>query len=36
MNTESKPLDGWNDLPWKQFERQVFKLQKRSATRSQA
>jgi hypothetical protein len=29
MDTESKPMDGWNDLPWKQFERQGFKLQKR-------
>src|SRR2546430_12806682 len=29
MNTESKPMYGWNDLPWRQFERQVFKLQKR-------
>ena len=29
MNTESKPMYGWKDLPWKQFERQGFKLQKR-------
>src|SRR5438132_5565404 len=35
MNTESKPMYGWNDLPWKQFERQVFKLQKRIYRASQ-
>ena len=23
------PMDGWNTLPWKKFQRQVFKLQKR-------
>src|SRR3989454_3198039 len=35
MNTESKPMYGWKDLPWKQFERQVFKLQKRIYRASQ-
>jgi len=35
MNTESKPMYGWNDLPWRQFERQVFKLQKRIYRASQ-
>jgi RNA-directed DNA polymerase len=35
MNTVSKPMYGWNDLPWKQFERQVFKLQKRIYRASQ-
>jgi RNA-directed DNA polymerase len=35
MNTVSKPMYGWNDLPWKQFERQVFKLQKRIDRASQ-
>src|SRR5260221_14630537 len=35
MNTESKPMYGWKDLPWKQFERQVFKLQKRVYRASQ-
>ena len=23
------PMDGWNTLPWKKFQRQVFKLQQR-------
>jgi hypothetical protein len=23
------PMDRWNTLPWKKFQRQVFKLQKR-------
>jgi RNA-directed DNA polymerase len=23
------PMDGWNTLPWKKFQRQLFKLQKR-------
>ena len=27
--TTAQPMDGWNTLPWTQFERQVFKLQKR-------
>ena len=35
MDTVSKPMYGWNDLPWKQFERQVFKLQKRIYRASQ-
>jgi hypothetical protein len=26
MDTGSTPMYGWNDLPWKKFERQVFKL----------
>lgn len=25
----TKPMDGWNTLPWKKIERSVFKLQKR-------
>src|SRR5215210_6347642 len=25
----TEPMYGWKDLPWKRFERQVFKLQKR-------
>jgi RNA-directed DNA polymerase len=28
MNT-AQPMYEWNDLPWKQFERQTYKLQKR-------
>ncbi len=35
MDTGSKPMYGWKDLPWKQFERQVFKLQKRIYRASQ-
>ncbi len=35
MDTVSKPMYGWNNLPWKQFERQVFKLQKRIYRASQ-
>src|SRR5437879_11251308 len=35
MNTTSKPMYGWNELPWKQFERNVFKLQKRIYRASQ-
>lgn len=27
--TTAQPMDKWNALPWKRFERQVFKLQKR-------
>jgi RNA-directed DNA polymerase len=27
--SRSEPMYGWKDLPWKRFERQVFKLQKR-------
>jgi RNA-directed DNA polymerase len=33
--TTAQPMDGWNTLPWKQFERQVFKLQKRIYQASQ-
>ena len=29
MTTATKPMDEWNTLPWKHFERQVFKLQTR-------
>jgi len=29
MNTVSKPMYKWQDLPWKKIQRQVFKLQKR-------
>lgn len=29
MNTVEKPMYKWNTLPWRPFERQVFKLQKR-------
>jgi RNA-directed DNA polymerase len=29
MNTAQQPMYGWQDLPWKQIERSVFKLQKR-------
>jgi RNA-directed DNA polymerase len=29
MNTATRPLYKWQDLPWKKFERAVFKLQKR-------
>ena len=35
MDTVAIPMDGWKDLPWKQFERQVFKLQKRIYRASQ-
>jgi len=35
MDTVPQPMYGWNDLPWKQFERQVFKLQKRIYRASQ-
>ncbi len=27
--TTANLMDEWNELPWKQFERQVFKLQGR-------
>ena len=33
--TTAQPMDGWNTLPWTQFERQVFKLQKRIYQASQ-
>jgi RNA-directed DNA polymerase len=29
MNTGQRPMYKWKDLPWKQIERSVFKLQKR-------
>jgi len=29
MNTESKPMYGWNEIPWRKLEKIVFKLQKR-------
>jgi RNA-directed DNA polymerase len=29
MNTVQQPMYEWQDLPWKKFERSVFKLQKR-------
>jgi RNA-directed DNA polymerase len=29
MNTASQPMYEWKDLPWKDIERRVFKLQKR-------
>jgi RNA-directed DNA polymerase len=33
--TPAQPMDEWNALPWKQFERQVFKLQTRIYRASQ-
>jgi RNA-directed DNA polymerase len=33
--TTAQPMDGWNTLPWTQFERHVFKLQKRIYQASQ-
>src|SRR5689334_18588942 len=35
MDTATAPMDEWNTLPWKQFERSVFKLQKRIYRASQ-
>lgn len=35
MNTEEKPMYGWNELPWKKIERRTFKLQKRIYQASQ-
>jgi RNA-directed DNA polymerase len=29
MNTASRPMYAWQDIPWRQVERAVFKLQKR-------
>ncbi len=29
MSTAATPVYEWNALPWKRFERQVFKLQQR-------
>ncbi len=35
MNTVEQPMYGWNTLPWKKFQRNVFKLQKRIYQASQ-
>ena len=35
MNTAQRPMYKWQDLPWKKFERTVFKLQKRIYQASQ-
>src|SRR5579859_1605479 len=35
MDTASKPMDKWQDLPWRKLERQVFKLQTRIYRASQ-
>lgn len=35
MNTAQQPMYKWQDLPWKKFERTVFKLQKRIYQASQ-
>lgn len=35
MNTVKKPMYDWKILPWKQYERKVFKLQKRIYQASQ-
>jgi RNA-directed DNA polymerase len=29
MTTVTRPMDGWNTLPWSRLQRHVFKLQKR-------
>jgi RNA-directed DNA polymerase len=29
MDTVARPMDRWQDLPWKKFERAIFKLQTR-------
>ncbi len=29
MDTAAMPMDEWRTLPWKKYERQVFRLQKR-------
>jgi RNA-directed DNA polymerase len=29
MNTSEKMMYGWNTVPWRKLERNVFKLQKR-------
>ena len=29
MDTAAMPMDEWRVLPWKKYERQVFRLQKR-------
>jgi len=35
MNTVQQPMDKWQDIPWKKYERAVFKLQKRIYQASQ-
>ena len=35
MNTVQQPMYKWKDLPWKKYERAVFKLQKRIYQASQ-
>jgi RNA-directed DNA polymerase len=35
MNTVSKPMDKWGDIPWRKLERNVYKLQKRIYRASQ-
>jgi RNA-directed DNA polymerase len=35
MNTESKPMDKWGDIPWRKLEKVVYKLQKRIYRASQ-
>jgi RNA-directed DNA polymerase len=35
MNTEINPMYGWEDLPWQEIERAIFKLQKRIYQASQ-
>jgi RNA-directed DNA polymerase len=35
MNTVSKPMDKWGDIPWQKLERNVYKLQKRIYRASQ-
>ena len=35
MATANKPMDEWKTIPWKQIERNVFKLQKRIYQASQ-
>ncbi len=35
MNTVQQPMYKWKDLPWKKYERVVFKLQKRIYLASQ-
>lgn len=32
----SAPMDRWNTLPWKRFQRNVFKLQKRIYVRHES
>ena len=29
MTTVTRPMDGWNTIPWSRIQRNVFKLQKR-------